>query len=165
MPRRHGRGRGTKGFGTQFNKGSVSGVTFVTKPSGVTIAKNLIQTAGVTITPSGVSAQQLYSPAIGAYALYSLTDGVVIKSGVTRTKGGSSQVFNAGAAVGNQFTLGMTTVINMIANIHLESGVSAMFGIVETDTTGSAATVHYMIGGSGATYASAVTINYVAIGT
>ena len=148
MPRRHAKGRQGKDIGQRFNRGVTSGVTFTTIPSGVTLAKGGIQTN------------------LG-YMIAGLSDGILIVAGTTRTKGGVSQVFTAtGSGAGAYFGLGMTTITSMLVSCGLETGVSQPFAFVSNDVlTPAHVTVHYNVADSGVSYGSAVSIEYLAIGT
>jgi len=187
MPRTYrGKGRGSKNIGGRFNIGAISGVTFHTIPSGVTLDQNGIRldggvsctdiTSGGTIEAvSTVSAPYFYNTTKSAQIpSYGGANNVLIKSGVTTTKGGVSQVFVGGApptgtaATGAFFGLtSFTTITQMFVIRHSHDGVSGNSNYTfSVDCASNAATVFYHsmkdpIGaGSGK-----CTIRYFVIGT
>lgn len=165
MPRAHGKGRQTKDIGQRFNRGITSGVTFATIPSGVTIGGTGIDATGLSVTAAVIYASGSLKTSEG-FCIASDTNGVEFASGVTRTKGGCSQVFMAtGSGAGAYFGLGFTnTITSMTATIGLKSGTSINNCNIDLHGSNTHATVHYF-DYSGASYGSWVSVFYFATGT
>jgi len=125
-----------------------SGATFVTRPSGVTIQKNNIQTTGVTLAGSNAQSSYGYPIHIGSAA-------VKVRSGVTSIP--------AGTKAWTAANLGLTTLTNIIAS---PSGSATPMPIMLSfvKTTDAGATVS-AFDKAGVTVTSAISINYFAFGT
>ena len=159
MPRKRAIGRQSKDIGQRFNVGVTSGVTFVTMPSGTTVAN-----AGIT-TPL-VTAASIINSANSGYPIVGLSDAIMIVSGTTRTFGGGSQYFHATGSGGDpKFGLGMTTITAFIATCGLRSDVTRTHIVVENTGTGAGVTIYTLGVVSGSTNTSAVSVDYIAIGT
>ena len=158
MPRKYSPGRQSKDIGQRFNRGITSGVTLVTVPSGSTVAN-----AGIT-TPLLTVASIINSTNSG-YPVTGLTDGIMVVSGSTTTKGGVSQVFTAaGGGSGQQFGLGMTSIVAMKVTAKHLAGTSPAMLSVANYSDGASVTVFYN-NHSGSSYNTKTLLEFLAIGT
>ena len=151
------------------NSGKVSGVTYVTDPSGTTITGPDITTAisksasfrtvsaGVTITSSAVSRNYGYMPQF-------VTNDLVVATGTTNV---------TGQAVSQQFT-GISTILSVFGQINMKtSGVTGLVLNVsdgqpldtEWPTAGVTQVCFYVLDFHGAKSGSAASVHYIAIGT
>ena len=150
------------------DSGKVSGVTYVTDPSGTTITGPNITTAieksasfrtvpsGATITSSGVARTNGYMPQF-------VTNDLVVVTGTTTITGLSS----------DQSFTGISTILYVLTQINLKtSAVTRLRTCVsagndaEWPTAGTSAVSLYVTGSTGAVhYTDAVSLHYLAIGT
>lgn len=159
MPRKYAKGRGTKDVGQRFNRGITSGVTFVTIPSGVTVSN-----AGIT-APSGTIQDG------NGYMVAGQTAGWEMFAGVTITKGGASQVFQAGTPTEtSHYGFGFTnSIISVVATVSGQSGqmsgTSGIASVTYSEAAGvlSACTIWYTSGNGVALGGCSLSI--IAIGT
>jgi len=140
-----------RGRGNTYYKPSretiISGATIITRPSGVTVKKNSIETTGVTITASSLQSSYGFPCNIG-------TAGVKVLSGITKSKG-----------VSNHWTatnLGLSSITNVILNAGNATGTMFM-NLVKIDNT--EATVHYYMASGATKTAGGTSIQYFFIGT
>jgi len=152
MPRKHTKGRGTKSHGQRFEVGITSGVTITTIPSGITIYKGV-----------------LYDDDGNMNGVVGLSSGMLMVSGTTITKGTDFQVFSAAATPDQTafYGLGLTTIVAFIATYGINTAATRCVVCVENGgaSVGSHVTAHYTIAGSGVSYTSGISMDYIAIGT
>lgn len=123
-----------------------SGVTYVTRPSGVTIQKDSVGTTGITISGANISSTY-------GYPLHVTTKGQMVVSGVTLVKSSGKNWLAA--------SFGLSTLTNLVVSPGDGVTTPIVASLVKIDNTEATCYLYT----AGVTVASAVTVNYIAVGT